>query len=139
MNSKTMGALQVFLWIVCAFHVIVGLGLNVSSDFPQAMANYYGAELSFTPALLYILKPVGAFMLVVGVMAGFAARDPLGNRAVVYGLILLFAVRGLQRIVFQEEIANAVAIATSRNLGNAAFFLLLAVCLGVLFNLARKE
>lgn len=139
MKSRTMSALQFFLWFACAFHVIVGLGLNIFPGFPQAMASYYGAEVNFTPELIYILKPVGAFMLVVGFMAGAAARDPLGHRAVVYGLILLFVVRGLQRIIFQEEIANAVAIATSRNLINAAFFLLLAVVLAVLFNIAGKE
>lgn len=139
MNSMTLRALQFFLWFACVFHVIVGLGLNLSPNFPQAMASYYGAEVNFTPAFLYILKPVGAFMLAVGFMAGAAARDPLGNKAIIYGLVLLFVARGLQRIVFQEEIANAVAIATSRNLVNAVFFLLLAVVLAVLFHLAGKK
>lgn len=138
MSSKWLVTLRVFLWSACAFHLVVGLGLNLSPEFPQAMAGYYGAEVNFTPAFLYILKPLGAFMIVVGFMAGAAARDPLGNRAIVFGLILLFVLRALQRIVFQEEIANAVAIASSRNVANAAVFLLLAVAFAVLFRFASK-
>ena len=137
MSKKTL--LSYFLWGACAFHVIVGLGLNVSPAFPQVMANAYGATVDFTPAFLYIVKPVGAFMLAIGVMAGFAARDPLGNQAVIYGLIVLFVMRALQRFVFQDEIANAVGIAASRNISNAVFFILLAVVLGVLYNLAKNE
>ncbi|MDH3621151.1 MAG: hypothetical protein OER91_09680, partial [Gammaproteobacteria bacterium] len=58
---------------------------------------------------------------------------------IVYGLVLLFAARGLQRIVFQEEIANAVSIAASRNTANAAFFLLMALALVALLRIANKE
>ncbi len=139
MKSGSLLTLQIFLWVVCAFHVAIGLGLNVSPAFPQIMAGYYGAEVNFTPALLYILKPLGVFMLVVGFMAGAAAKNPLGNRAIVYGLVLLFAARGLQRIVFQEEIANAVSIAASRNIANAAFFLLMAVALAALLRIANQQ
>lgn len=139
MNSKLLGPLKIFLWFVCAFHVIVGVGLNVSADFPQVMAGYYGATVNWTPELLYLVKPIGAFMLVVGAMAGAAARNPLSHRSIVYGLVLLFAVRGIQRIVFQEEIGNAVAIAATRNFANAVFFLLMAVALAALFNLAGKK
>ena len=125
MKSRSLLALQLFLWAVCAFHVVIGLGLNVSPAFPQVMAGHYGAEVNFTPALLF--------------MAGAAAKSPLGNRAIVYGLVLLFAARGLQRIVFQEEIANAVSIAASRNIANAAFFLLMALALAALLRMAYQQ
>ena len=130
MNSKLNGLLQILLWIICAFHVIVGLGLNLSAGFPQIMAGYYGATVEWTPELLYILKPVGAFMIAIGIMAAAAARDPLGHRSIVYGLVALFVIRGLQRIAFAEEIAGAVAIDSTRNIINAVIFLLLG---GVLF------
>jgi len=42
MNPKALQVLKLFMWGVCAFHVIVGIGLNVSPAFPQAMAGYYG-------------------------------------------------------------------------------------------------
>ncbi len=138
MSSKLHGPLQVLLWLVCAFHVVVGLGLNLSADFPQVMASYYGATVDWTPAFLYIVKPLGAFMLALGVMAGFAARDPLGHAAVVYGFVVLFAVRGLQRFIFQSEIGEAVGIEASRNVTNGIIFLVLAAALFFLFRAAGK-
>lgn len=136
MNTKLSGALTALLWFVCAFHVVVGLGVNVSSAFPQAVANYYGAEIIWTPELAYIVKPVGAFMLALGFMAALAARNPLGNAAIVYGFVLLFTMRGLQRLVFQNEIATALSIETSRNIINAVFFFALAAVLFWLFRAA---
>jgi len=133
MKSATTGALQVFLWLICAYHVIVGLGLNLSPAFPQIMADYYGAQVNWTPAFLYIVKPIGAFMLAMGVMAAWAAREPLGHLAIVYGFVVLFTLRGLQRFAFQDEIASALGIASGRNIGNAVFFLAMAAVDPALF------
>ena len=102
------------------------------------MADYYGATVEWTPALLYLVKPIGAFMLALGVMAGLAARDPLGHSSIVYGFVVLFTMRGLQRLVFQGEIATAVGIESGRNIGNAVFFLLMAAALFWLFRAASK-
>ncbi len=139
MKSNALGALKILLWFVCAFHVIVGLGLNISPDFPQLMAQYYGAQVNWTPEILYLVKPIGAFMFALGVMAGAAARDPLGHVSVVYGFVVLFVFRGLQRLIFQSEIESAVAIASGRNFGNAVFFLLLAAALALLLRFAGKQ
>jgi hypothetical protein len=139
MNTKLLGALQALLWFVCAFHLFVGIGLNVSGAFPQVVAQYYGATVEWTPEFLYIVKPIGAFMIAVGIMAGVAAMNPLANRAVIYGLVALFVIRGLQRIVFQDEIASALAIAGGRNIGNAVFFLLLAGTLFFVFRAAAQR
>jgi len=45
-----------------------GHRLNVSPAFPQAMAGTTGT-VHWTPDFLYIIKPLGAFMLVMGVLA----------------------------------------------------------------------
>jgi hypothetical protein len=102
------------------------------------MASYYGATVDWTPEFVYFVKPLGAFMFVLGVLAVVAARDPVGNRWVVYGFVVLFTIRGLQRIVFQEEIANAFAISGGRNIGNAIFFLALGASLFFLHRAATK-
>ncbi|MBT8078228.1 MAG: hypothetical protein KJO31_06605 [Gammaproteobacteria bacterium] len=139
MKTKVAAGLTVFLWFVCAFHVVVGLGVNLSDEFPQAMARYYGAQISWTPEFAYIVKPLGAFMIALGFMAGMAARDPFGHPEIVYGFVLLFAMRGLQRLAFQGEIETALNIASTRNMGNAVAFLLLATVLFVLYRAARRS
>ena len=55
-----------------------------------------------------------------------------------YGFVLLFAMRGIQRLAFQSEIETTLNIASSRNLGNAVAFLLMAAALFVLFRAARR-
>ena len=72
-------------------------------------------------------------------MAALAARDPLSNVPVVYGFVVLFAFRGLQRLIFQSEIESAVAIASGRNFTAAIFFLLMGAALLVILRFAGKQ
>lgn len=139
MNAKSLQLLKWLMWGVCAFHVIVGLGLNLFPEFPKLMAGYYGATVDWTPGFLYIIKPLGAFMLVMGVLAGFAATDPLKNAPIVYGFILLFALRTLQRIVHQGELLDTFGITTGRNVGNMVFFAGLALGLFLLLRSAKAR
>lgn len=139
MKSGLHLVLQILLWGICAFNVIIGLGINLSPEFPQAVASYYGAEVNWTPAFMYIIKPLGAFMITVGLMAGIAARDPLKYAAIVYAVALLFLMRGIQRFVFMDEIANAVNIEAGRNLANGIFFIALGGVLIVIHRACAKK
>lgn len=139
MNSMLFKCLQVFLWGICAFHISVGVGLNISSDFPQVMAAAYGAEVRFTPEFLYIVKPLGAFMLVLGVMAGAAAMKPLAYPPIVYGFSLLFLVRAAERLAFRDEIVNIMHIGAGRNVGNMIFFAAMGVALFWLFRAVSRQ
>ena len=139
MKVNSLAVLRFFLWFACAFHLVVGIGLNLSPAFPQSMAGYYGAEVNFTPQFLYIVKPLGAFMIMVGLVVMAAARDPLNNGAIVYALVALLAIRGLQRFVFADAIVGDLAIESSRNMVNGIVFLLLAACFAVLFKLASND
>ncbi len=138
MNTASFKTVQGLLWFICGFHILVGLGLNVSAGFPQVMAEYYGATVVWTSQLGYLVKPLGAFMLVLGLLGVVAARNPLANGAIVYAFVGVFFIRALQRVVFGREIYEAFAIAPGRNLANAAFFLLLGVVLLVLYRHVAK-
>lgn len=139
MKSGLHLVLQILLWGICAFNVIIGLGLNLSPDFPQVVASYYGAEVEWTPTFMYIIKPLGAFMITVGLLAGIAARDPLQHVGIVYAVALLFLMRGLQRFVFMDEIANAVHIELGRNAVNGVFFIALAAVLVIVHRACVKK
>ena len=132
MQGPALRVLQVYLWLICAFHVVTGLGVNGSQAFMETMAGWYGAKVDFTPQFKTILHPLGAFMFILGVMAAAAAVNPLRYRAVVYGFAALFVIRGLQRVVFKQEIESAFQIEASRNLFNMAFFVAMGVTLAAL-------
>jgi hypothetical protein len=94
--------------------------------------------VEWTPAFLYILKPLGAFMLVLGVLAAVAALKPLENVAIVYGFMLLFLVRAFQRLIHQDELLDVFGITAKHNFGNMVFFTAMAVGLFLLLRAARR-
>ena len=139
MKTGSYSLLQGILWVVCAAHIAIGVGLNVSSVIPRVMADIYGAQVAWTPQFVYILKPLGAFMFVLGLLAAVAARNPLKYAAITYGFSTLFVVRALQRLVFREEIFETFRIARGRNMVNMAFFFALGLCLYALHRYVEKQ
>lgn len=125
--------LRLLLLSVCLAHLAIGMGLQMSPEFPRMLAPWYGAtQVEWSPQFLYILRPIGAYMLVMAMLAAVAVGDPRKHSAIVYGLALLLVFRGIQRIVFQAEIIHAFGIETYRNLINVCFFAGLGILLFLL-------
>ena len=138
MRSSNVARLSWFLWIVCAFHVLVGLSLNVDLGLREWVGGtLYSAQVDWSDGqFAYILKPLGAFMIALGVMAAMAARDPLGHRSIIIGFAVLFTMRGLQRLLFLGEIERVFAIPSSRSLVQMVVMLSLALALVLLLRAA---
>ena len=140
MKTRPVVLLQLLLWGICAFHIMVGIGLNVSTDFLSVMAGYYGADTkTWSPDFVYIVKPLGAFMIAMGVLAAQAATRQFEHRLTVYAFVLLFVMRAIQRFVFREDLTELFAISPVRNSGNMIFFLALAIALFVLYHYAGRS
>ena len=131
--------LKAYLWFIAAFHLFVGIAVNTSLPLTQVIADWYGATVSWTPQFTYILHPLGAFMIALGVMAAAAARDPRRYSAVVGGFVILFAIRALHRVVFGGVLQSAFGIPSSRNMTNMAIFAVQAVLLFVLWRAAMRD
>jgi hypothetical protein len=136
---KAISMLRLFMWFICAFHILVGLSLNVPLIPVEVMARYYGATVDWTPQFVYILKPLGAFMFVLGGLAAAAARKPLSHTAIVYAFVALFALRALQRLIFQQELQAAFSIASARNLGSMVLFFGLSLALFAVYRAAERR
>jgi hypothetical protein len=123
--------LQVLMWGVCAFHAIIGLGLNLgSSGFIDAVARFYGADVkTLSPDFLYILRPLGAFMLALGIIAALAALEPVRYRGVIYAFAVLFVLRAFHRVLLGEEAEQLFGISAARNAFQMVFFFALAAAL----------
>src|SRR5690348_6356907 len=130
--------LQALLWFASLSHIVIGGGIMLSPEFQRAMASVYGAEVDWTPQFTYILRPLGAFMFVLGLLLAAAALDPWRHRLIVYGLCGVLFLRVLQRVVFQQEIENAFHIGAGRDLGMAGLFLVEAVAILLLLHQAGK-
>jgi hypothetical protein len=141
MSNNALTVLKVLLWGVCAFHVAIGAGLNLSAeDFARMVAQGYGAgQVDWTPQFVYMLRPIGAFMLALGVIAAAAALRPLAYRAAIYAFVMLFVLRAVHRLVFSAVLVDEFGIAPSRNIGNVIFFFCLATALVVSERLASTR
>lgn len=138
-KSKTLLALQLTLWIICVFHATIGAGLNVSEGFVGVAARFYGAEQTqWSPQFLYILRPLGVFMLALSVFAGAAALNPSRHRLTVYVFAAIFFIRGLQRVVFGDQITELYGIEDGRNVSNLLFFFLSGALLIVLDQFSHR-
>ena len=138
MSNPNVRWLSLFLWFVCAFHVLVGLSLNVDLGLREWVGGtLYNAQVDWSDGqFVYILKPLGAFMVALGIMAAIAARDPLRNRSIIVGFAVLFTLRGLQRLLFMDEIQRVFSIAPSRSLLQMAVMWALAIALLLLLRAA---
>jgi hypothetical protein len=123
---------------VCAFHLLVGLSLNVDVGLREWVgSSLYNARVDWSDGqFAYIMKPLGAFMMALGVMAAMAARNPLANRPIIIGFAILFTMRGLQRLLFMNEIESVFAIPASKSLLQMVVMLLLALGLVLLLRAA---
>ena len=139
MKSNTLTLLKVLMWIIAGMHVVVGAGLNIAPGFAQFMAEVYGANVDWTPELRYILKPLGAFMVALGILAVAAALNPTRHRVILYGFVFLFLARALQRLLWAQEIQDAFGLSSSRNTANMIFFTSLAIAVAVLDQLAHGK
>jgi hypothetical protein len=132
MKANQLKLVQIYMTFIAATHLVIGLGINLSRQFMERTADVYGAQADFTPQFLAVLHPLGAFMIVLGLLAAVAASDPLRYRPIVYCFVVLFLIRTLQRIVFAHDIEQAFQIDPSRNLLTAGFFLAMAISLAAL-------
>jgi hypothetical protein len=138
MKSLPFRLLQALLGLASLSHLVIGGGIMVSPEFQRAMASFYGAEVDWTPQLVYILRPLGAFMFVLGLLLAAAALDPWRHRLIIYGLCGVLLLRVLQRVVLQQEIEKAFHISMGRDLTMAGLFLAEAVAILVLLHRAAK-
>jgi hypothetical protein len=118
---------------VCAFHVLVGLSLNVDLGLKEWVgSSLYNATVDWSDGQFnYIMKPLGAFMIALGVMAAMAARNPLAHRSIIIGFAVLFTMRGLQRLLYMNEIESVFAIPASRSM--VQMVVMLALAAGLVF------
>ncbi len=97
-----IGALKLLLLSFCVLNVALGI-IAFSANVPLILKVadvVYGIKLTtLEPHTVYTVRMLGCFLLAIGVMSGFAAKDPVKNKAVVYGNIVWLIMRDVQRVI----------------------------------------
>lgn len=123
--------LRAVLALVCVSHLVIGSSLLFGGEGAvDVLAKGYGATQGFdSPAFLYMLKPLGAYMIAIGAMAAAAMFKPYEHRIVLYGVALLLVIRVAQRWVFAEEILATFGVTTPHRVAQSLFFFAIAAAL----------
>lgn len=128
---NTLVILRVVLVVVCLSHLVLGsvAFLAIPEHVTSFAAAAYGATIALTPPLQHAVRIVGAFMLAIGIMAAFALRDPVRNRAIVDGIGILQLLRVSQRLFFATQIQEVFSVPAGRLWAQSLFFLAFGLAL----------
>jgi hypothetical protein len=132
-------ALRSLMFFIAISHLAVGLGLMFSIGFQKIAATLYGARLDWTAANIYLLRVIGAFAFVMGLLALLAARNPLRNRLIVLGFIVFFTIRNVTRHIYAGELSEGLLLTPLINYLTTAFFGIQAILLGGLLWIAASR
>ena len=123
-------ALRGLLWLICIYHVSIGVVAFMPAQVVRDSARVLlGLVLPDTPALFQVVKSLGVYAFVFGVMMGVAAWNPVKNRALITVGVVLFGLRIVQRLANLDELEHSFRVSTARNLGTVGVVAVIGVAL----------
>jgi hypothetical protein len=113
MNKRI--ALQVVLWMICLYHVFLGVCGFLSEELAARLADIvFSIKLEPTPQISYLAKLLGIYAVVFGLMTAIAALAPERHPMLLKLVILLYVLRVLNKVVFSALFAQAFAVPAAR-------------------------
>ncbi|MBI4496918.1 MAG: hypothetical protein HY689_03335 [Chloroflexi bacterium] len=108
--------IRLLLAVVCAGHAVTGFAALLSGKPALRFgAAFYGARFEPSSQFLYIIRPLGAFMLGLAYLHYLAFLNPWQYRRVIDATLLVFALRQFQRIAFRRDAYAAFGIPPRRH------------------------
>jgi hypothetical protein len=106
MNKLT--GLKIVLLLICVYHIVLGAAAFVSDDLAVRIGRtIFGLNLEMTPQLGYIVQLLGVYALIFGVMTGFVAADPVRHSVMLNVVVILYALRVLNKFLSMDEFRQA--------------------------------
>lgn len=109
--SNVRTVLRVLLGLVAVGNGTIGL-LGVIPGVPvsRVATAFYSASLTVDPQTEHITEMFGAYMLTVGVLAGFAAVRPDKYQVITFSVAAMLTLRTVQRLFFASEQSEVFGI-----------------------------
>jgi hypothetical protein len=113
MNRTTL--LQIVLWAICGYHVVLGGGAFLSSAIAeQAARSIFGISLQMDAQTAYVVRVLGVYALTFGLVAGIAATNPARHGTLLNLIVVLYVLRILVKLVFKDEAVLGLAYSAAR-------------------------
>lgn len=136
MSARSL--LKALLWFITVYQFAMGALLLMPPQFAQLVVSWYGATVDWTPQFTFILKPLGAYMLMTGLLAAGAARAEVPHSAITSSLAVLFSVNAFYRILRFDYVRATFAIAPGHLVIQIVVLLGLAAALTLLARAATR-
>ena len=126
MSRTTM--LQIVLWGICAYHIVLGGGAFLSSAIAEQTARtIFGITLRMDDQTAYVVRVLGVYALTFGLVAGVAATNPVRHGVLLNVIVVLYALRIVIKLVFKDEAVMGLAYTAGRVYGEAALLAAFAI------------
>jgi hypothetical protein len=118
------------LWIMCAYHLVVGVALNCPTEWVIWVAEHWFSIRQLPGASsIHIARMLGVYMVAFGVALGTAAWDPIKNRAILTIGVILAVTRCVQRLATSAQLEEALGIPQSHNIALFAPLIVFSIVL----------
>jgi hypothetical protein len=108
-------ALQLVLISIFLYHLVLGVCGFLSEGTAVWLADLlFGVKVDPTPQISYVVKLLGIYAVVFGLMAGAAAVAPERHPALLNLVVVLYALRILNKFVFFDLFTRAFAAPPAR-------------------------
>ena len=105
-------SLKGLLWFIAVYQFLMGALLLMPPQFAQLVVSWYGATVDWTPQFTFILKPLGSYMLMTGLIAAATARADIPHPSITSSFAALFTINALYRILRFEYVRTTFGIAS---------------------------
>ncbi len=114
--QKKYLVLRSVVWLMCLYHVVVGIVLNCPVDVISfAMTHLMGATKIPDSSALFPARMLGTYMIVFGLGLGAAAWNPVKNRAILTVGVVLVLLRAAQRLLQAQDLSQALGVSSRTN------------------------
>jgi hypothetical protein len=101
-------ALQLVLVAICVYHLVLGGCAFLSEDLAVWLADaLFSVRVEPTPQVNYLVKLLGIYAILFGLLAATAARAPERHPALLNLVIVLYILRVLNKLVFADLFVRA--------------------------------
>lgn len=107
---QALKGLKGLLWFIAGYQFVVGALLLLTPSVAQLVVGLYGSDVQVTEQFTFILKPLGAYMIMTGLIASAAARADMPHPAIVTALIVLFTMNVIYRVARFDYIRTTFGI-----------------------------
>ncbi|MGA2254988.1 MAG: hypothetical protein ABSG53_10025 [Thermoguttaceae bacterium] len=139
MNQETrLRSLKFVLALISVYHIALGVVPFMSPDLAvQVSSSVFGMTLVVTPQLLYIAKLLGIYAFIFGIVVLLVAKNPEKHRGLIYVIVLLYAARIINRIMFIHGFMEAFQTTAFRAWSDVVLLAVFAAAVILLRPLAR--